>query len=167
MPNTMSIGQLAKKAEVSNRTLRYYEELGLIHPFSRGENRYRYYDDSHIERIGTIKMLQEAGFSLKEIVAALGPILDPNSHSDSRGQEVAKKIHDALTSQMEKLESRRNEIEQSISDLQNTMKHLQNCFGCKSSSKIENCAKCTHGPTEVTTIAQSMVASNHGESTNA
>ncbi len=66
-----SIGQLAKKAKVSNRTIRYYEELGLLVPKFRGSNRYRYYDESHVERLGLVKMLQESGFALKEIVAAL------------------------------------------------------------------------------------------------
>ena len=147
-----SIGQLAKAANVSNRTLRYYEEMGLLTPHSRGENRYRYYDDEHLRRLQTIKMLQDSGFALKEIVGALSPILDPQGNVTYTGQEMAKKIYQALDVQRTRLLERQKEIAHSVDDLQKIMKSLIDCFGCKISANIEECARCDKGPKEVTSL---------------
>ena len=151
-----SIGQLAKIAGVSNRTLRYYEELGLIVPKSRGENRYRYYDESHLQRLNTVKILQESGFALKEIVAALSPVLDPSGKVTYTGQEMAKKIFKALDAQRAKLIERQKEIAITVDELQKTMSTLVDCFGCKVSGNLEDCAKCGKGPLEVTGLGQQV-----------
>ena len=63
----ISIGQLAKLASVSTRTIRYYETISLIPLSKRHENNYRYYDQVHVEVLKKIKALQELGFSLDEI----------------------------------------------------------------------------------------------------
>lgn len=146
---TYSIGQLAKKANVSNRTLRYYEELGLIEPKSRGSNRYRYYDESHLQKLHTIKMLQESGFALKEVVAALCPMLDSAGKVTYAGQEIAKRIYEALHVQKAKLLERQKEMVVMVDELNKTMAHLKDCFGCTVSSSLEDCARCEKGPQEV------------------
>lgn len=151
-----SIGQLAKRANVSNRTLRYYEELGLIVPKSRGSNRYRYYDDSHMQRLGTIKMLQDSGFALKEIVAALAPIFDPGSQITYTGQEVGGKIYTALENQRNLLLERQKEISKTLEELSAMMGGLKQCFGCQISKNLENCTDCKAGPQEVRRIAQEV-----------
>ncbi len=160
---TYSIGQLAKKANVSNRTLRYYEELGLIEPKSRGSNRYRYYDESHIQRLHTIKMLQESGFALKEVVAALCPMLDPSGKITYAGQEIAKRIYETLNVQKAKLIERQQEMVLMVDELNKTLVHLKECFGCTLSASPEDCMKCEHGPSEVKRISgQISTASDNG-----
>jgi MerR family transcriptional regulator, Zn(II)-responsive regulator of zntA len=157
---SFSIGQLAKRANVSNRTLRYYEELGLITPKSRGENRYRYYDDSHLSRLNTIKMLQDAGFALKEIVAAYSPILDPNGNVTYTGQEAARKIYLALKQQREKLEEKQRELGKVVEEINGTLHHLHDCFGCKVSATLKDCSQCEVGPREVTSLANDRMNGN-------
>jgi len=156
----LSIGQLAKQANVSNRTLRYYEELGLIVPKNRGSNRYRYYDESHLQRLNTIKLLQESGFALKEICEALAPILDPSGKVTYSGQEMAKQIFKALDIQRSKLLEKQKEIGATIQELQVTMKGLMDCFGCKVSHSLEDCAKCDVGPQDVTRMARDLLNQN-------
>lgn len=63
----ISIGQLAKLANTSTRSLRFYEAQGLIKSKSRGENNYRYFEVSQITEVKRIKELQALGFSLVEI----------------------------------------------------------------------------------------------------
>jgi len=155
-----SIGQLAKTATVSNRTLRYYEELGLIVPRTRGENRYRYYDESHLHRLQTIKMLQDSGFALKEIVAALSPMLDPSGNVTPSGQDMAKKIFVALEAQKNRLLERQKEIAKTVEEIQKTMTALSDCFGCKVASSLEDCAQCKTGPGEVRYLGQDFVDKN-------
>ena len=58
--------QIAKIAEVSIETLRYYEKMGLILP-NRTENGYRIYTEDSLARLAFIKRSKEAGFTLEEI----------------------------------------------------------------------------------------------------
>jgi len=149
----LSIGQLSKLAGVSNRTLRYYEELGLIEPNTRGENRYRYYDETHLQRLNTIRSLQEGGFALKEIVSALSPALEKGA-SNPLGQEMARKVFEALALQRDRLIMRQKEISQTIEELQKMMKGFNDCFGCQESSHLSECANCSKGPSEIKGLGQ-------------
>jgi MerR family transcriptional regulator, Zn(II)-responsive regulator of zntA len=155
----ISIGELAKRANVSNRTVRYYEELGLIVPRTRGSNRYRYYDDTHIERLQLIKMLQDSGFALKEILAALCPPLDPQGKITYTGQEMAKSIFKALENQRTQLASKAEEIKKTMIAVEKTLDDLRSCFGCTRSQSLDECLNCGTGPEEVLDIARKARAS--------
>ncbi|SDG33389.1 DNA-binding transcriptional regulator, MerR family [Sinosporangium album] len=61
----MHIGELAERAGVSTRTLRYYESLGLV-TAHRAVNGYRVYGDDHLRLVQQIRALQECGFELEE-----------------------------------------------------------------------------------------------------
>ncbi|WP_304451668.1 MerR family transcriptional regulator [Nocardiopsis sp. YSL2] len=61
----MRIGELARRAGVSTRTLRYYESRGLI-PSRREVNGYRVYDDADLRLVEQIRTLQDFGFGLEE-----------------------------------------------------------------------------------------------------
>lgn len=61
------IGEAAKKGNVSRRTLRYYEKMGLIEPDFVDVNGYRYYSNETILKIPIIKYLKVMDFSLDEI----------------------------------------------------------------------------------------------------
>lgn len=63
-----SIGQIAKVTDTSTKTLRYYDQLGLVRPESVDEHtHYRYYTQEQIFRVFLVKRLQSFGFSLQEI----------------------------------------------------------------------------------------------------
>jgi DNA-binding transcriptional MerR regulator len=62
----IQIKEFSEKSGISIRMLRYLEEQGLLLPF-RGENNYRYYNESQYEIAEFIKSLQNLGFQLKEI----------------------------------------------------------------------------------------------------
>lgn len=61
----MRIGELAERAGVSTRTLRYYESRGLI-PARRAVNGYRVYGDDDLRLVEQIRTLQDFGFGLEE-----------------------------------------------------------------------------------------------------
>ncbi len=67
----LSVGQFAKLAKVSARTVRYYETFGLLPAPIRRENNYRFYDQRLLGRMDRIRELQSLGFSLEEIRDAL------------------------------------------------------------------------------------------------
>jgi DNA-binding transcriptional MerR regulator len=62
----MLIGELAERAGTSARTLRYYEEHGLVRPW-RDANGYRQYDDAELRVVREIRSRLAAGFGLDEI----------------------------------------------------------------------------------------------------
>jgi DNA-binding transcriptional MerR regulator len=61
----MRIGELAARAGVSTRTLRYYEQQGLL-PARRAANGYREYKESDVRLVAEIRALLAAGFSLDD-----------------------------------------------------------------------------------------------------
>jgi len=63
----MQIGDLAKKAGITVRSIRYYEELGLLHPGGHSAGGFRLYDTLHLKRLNVIHFLKELGLSLTEI----------------------------------------------------------------------------------------------------
>ncbi|BAL92487.1 putative MerR-family transcriptional regulator [Actinoplanes missouriensis 431] len=62
----MLIGELAERAGTSPRTLRYYEEQGLVRP-RRDANGYRQYDDAELRVVHEIRTLLADGFGLDDI----------------------------------------------------------------------------------------------------
>lgn len=68
----LSIGEFSKICEVSTKTLRYYDEIGLINPDEiNPENGYRYYSISQLKKMLFINRLKAYNFSLEEIKAIL------------------------------------------------------------------------------------------------
>ena len=68
----MRIQEAAAEVGLTPRSVRYYEEMGLLRPAARSEGDYRLYDDTDLERLRFIKGLRDdAGFSLAEIAQLL------------------------------------------------------------------------------------------------
>jgi DNA-binding transcriptional MerR regulator len=69
----LRIQEVAAETSLTARSIRYYEEVGLLEPAARSEGDYRLYDADDLERLRFIKGLRDdAGFSLAEIGQILG-----------------------------------------------------------------------------------------------
>ena len=67
-PALLRIQEVAAETGLTPRSIRYYEEMGLLEPAARSEGAYRLYDASDLERLRYIRELRdEAGFSLAQI----------------------------------------------------------------------------------------------------
>jgi DNA-binding transcriptional MerR regulator len=67
-PRLLRIQEVAAETGLTPRSIRYYEELGLLAPAARSEGAYRLYDTEDLERLRFIRGLRDdAGFSLAEI----------------------------------------------------------------------------------------------------
>jgi len=64
---TMTIGELARRANVNPRTLRYYERIGVLTPATRTPAGYRLYTEQDASRLAFIRRAQALGLSLAEI----------------------------------------------------------------------------------------------------
>ena len=61
------IGELADRVGLSLRTVRYYEEQGLLTPEKRTDGGFRLFTAAHVDRLGLIKQMKPLGFSLQEM----------------------------------------------------------------------------------------------------
>jgi len=61
-----TIKQVSKSLDIAPKTIRYYEDVGLLSPISRGVNGYRYFMPENIEELRLIKGARIAGFSIEE-----------------------------------------------------------------------------------------------------
>ena len=75
MARTWRIGEVAERTGLTRRTLRHYDDLGLLTPSERSWGDYRLYGDADLLRLLQIQNLKALGLSLAEIGAALA---DPN-----------------------------------------------------------------------------------------
>ena len=82
----MKTGDLAKIANISLRTLRYYDKIGLLKPSQIASNGYRQYNEEDLIRLQKILLLKKLGFSLEEIE---GMLLDKDpSWIDSLKEQI-------------------------------------------------------------------------------
>ncbi|MEU6345906.1 MerR family transcriptional regulator [Streptomyces sp. NPDC046977] len=100
----MKIGDLAARTGVAPRLLRYYEEVGILHPF-RGANGYRTYGEPAIDRVLQIRELLEAGLTTDMIREVL-PCLDAGKERTDTSNCPAAKDLDGLRRQLSSIERR-------------------------------------------------------------
>ncbi|MEU7140906.1 MerR family transcriptional regulator [Nocardia sp. NPDC046473] len=72
----MRIGELSKRTGVSQRSLRYYEEQGLL-TSSRSDAGQRHYSDAEVQRVSLIRQLFDAGLSSRVIATVLPCVETP------------------------------------------------------------------------------------------
>lgn len=88
MTERMQIGEVAERTGLSLRTIRYYEEVGLVTPSARSQGGFRLYVESDVARLTLVKQMKPLGFQLeemRELLAALDPNTDsPHASEDER-----------------------------------------------------------------------------------
>ena len=94
-----SIGQAARMLDVSVRTLRHYDEIGLVKPAEVGENGYRYYDREAMALLQQVLFYRELGLPLKEI----GPLLQAPETERRRALESHRHLLELKKQQLEGL----------------------------------------------------------------
>ena len=67
MSNNLTIGELAKETRLTTKTIRFYEEIGLISPATRTDNGYRSYATEMVEELRIIKTVRDLGLPIPEI----------------------------------------------------------------------------------------------------
>ncbi|MFE7901157.1 MerR family transcriptional regulator [Streptomyces sp. NPDC057424] len=63
----MQIGEVAERTGLSLRTIRHYEEVGLVIPSARSKGGFRLYTESDVERLMVIRRMKPLDFSLEEM----------------------------------------------------------------------------------------------------
>lgn len=86
----MNIGVAARASSVPAKTIRYYEEIGLIQPAARSDGNYRVYSDSEVQTLRFIRRARGLGFSVDE-VAELLDLWRDRSRSSRRVKALANR----------------------------------------------------------------------------
>lgn len=105
------IGELAKAANVSERTIDYYTKLKLIKPETRTETNYRLYSSETLNQLKRINQLKQEKYTLEEIRAKL-----EQWNKVSHEEQVTEKLS-SLEIHMQRLEREVKELEPLISNL--------------------------------------------------
>jgi DNA-binding transcriptional MerR regulator len=115
-PPLMKIGELAGRFGLNVRTLRYYEELGLLPAPARSESRYRLYSEAHVERLRFVLQAKRVGFSLEEIQRIVQ--LGERGQACSYVQETLIRHVREVEAQMAALRRRRDDLTTTVSTWQ-------------------------------------------------
>ncbi|MFE8010795.1 MerR family transcriptional regulator [Streptomyces sp. NPDC057418] len=105
----MQIGEVAARTELSLRTIRHYEETGLVIPSARSQGGFRLYTETDVQRLMVIRRMKPLGFTLDQMRELLDATdrLDNEPGLDADVREVlldrVRAYEQAATEQVDKL----------------------------------------------------------------
>ncbi|MEH3079135.1 MAG: MerR family transcriptional regulator [Quadrisphaera sp.] len=91
-PGLMTVGEMAERVALSHRTVRYYDDEGLL-PARRSPGNYRLYGEDALAKMLTIRRLKPLGFTLdemREVLALLDAVSSPTAEDDPRPRRAAR-----------------------------------------------------------------------------
>lgn len=137
----LQIGEVAERTGVTQRTLRFYEEKGLLHPPTRMEGGFRLYSEDDVRRVKHIRRLQDLlGVTLaeiKEMVEAevilreLKAQYRPESDISEKKQQLQKAIdvvtrqHDIVSQKAEQMSEMKAQLEERLRTFARWMAELE------------------------------------------
>ncbi|MGZ8177967.1 MerR family transcriptional regulator [Williamsia sp. SKLECPSW1] len=91
----MKIGEVADATELSIKTIRHYDEVGLVQPSARSAGGFRLYTQDDVDRLLTIRRMKPLGFSLDEMGEMLRAIaeLDDADATDAARDAAREVLH--------------------------------------------------------------------------
>ncbi|MCY2961276.1 MAG: MerR family transcriptional regulator [Planctomycetota bacterium] len=136
----LKIGDFARLADTNLRTLRYYEELGLLTPASRSQGGFRYYRRTDINRVQMIRDLQELGLHLDRI----RELISARAAEEPRDQFLAR-VRLALEEQDRLLSIRMAALEEQRKKVAQALHKIGECRHCVQMPRLDNnfCEPCT------------------------
>lgn len=108
---TMHIGELAERTGLSLRTIRHYDDVGILPASSRTEGGFRVYTEGDFERLMLIRRMKPLGFTLEEMQDLLGTTDALQAASDP--SEVAR-LRAALSAFRDSALERREKLMQTL-----------------------------------------------------
>lgn len=141
----IQIGELAKKARVTPRTIKHYEDKGLLKPFKKTRGGFRLYQNDKVKLVERIRQLKKAGFSLREVkeMEEIDEIVEENIFEKVDDNELNKMIK-FLQSQLIKTEERLNEtikVKKGLEGIIEFLKRRKKTQKDKGNNKVEKEAK--------------------------
>ena len=113
MAPSLTIGQAAKMSGVAAKTIRHYEQIGVLPAPRRAASGYRLYDQTGVERLRFIRRARSLGLPLQQL-KTLMDTLNGGGHPPLRPRlrALVRAQLDAVTNQITELERLRQQLEQ-------------------------------------------------------
>lgn len=150
----MRIGELAEKSGRTDRTLRFYEELGLLTPAARTKGGFRLYDDNALLRIEWISRLQDLGFSLPEVKDFL-----QNLHARPSAPAMMGDLRDFYATKLEETRAAVKRLKALELELATSLAYLHVCKSCAPTTVKTACSSCAedeHSGREAPTLVAAV-----------
>lgn len=100
---TMRIGEVAEQTSLSLRTLRHYEDVGLLPPSARTEGGFRLYTQRDVTRLLIVRRMKPLGYSLEEMRALLEVVDALADGEDDRLRTRLTEIREEAVARRERL----------------------------------------------------------------
>jgi MerR family Zn(II)-responsive transcriptional regulator of zntA len=129
----LKIGDFAKLAGTNLRTLRYYEEIGLLQPASRSSGGFRFYRPEDLDRLRMVASLQRLGLEL----ASIRELMDTRVEGRTRA-EFLSRVRRALREQANLIDERIAALTRQRAGLDTALGKLSECESCEHHPAAEN-----------------------------
>lgn len=126
--NRMRIGDLTERAGVTQRTVRYYESIGLLPSGEREGNGHHYYTEETVARLRKIDQLKKLGLSLEEIRDVIELYF-----TDTSGVQPKRKVLGVLRQHLADTDQKLEALGQFRSDLQSNIERFEQWLEAKDS----------------------------------
>jgi MerR family Zn(II)-responsive transcriptional regulator of zntA len=133
----LSSGDMARGCETTVRTVRFYEEAGLIEPVARSESGHRMYQPEQLLKLQLIMDLREAGLSLQDI-KALFELKDRCGTAEEASAEMAT----ALEAQIECMQRKISVLRRLREELASMVATIRECRTCDAPEFKAQCDGC-------------------------
>ena len=102
----LQIGEVAARTELSLRSLRHWEDVGLLRPSGRTDGGFRLYTESDVEKILVIRRMKPLGFTLEE----MGAVMRDLEALDAATAEAAAAVRRRLAVVLQEATGRREQL---------------------------------------------------------
>ncbi|MFE9703066.1 MerR family transcriptional regulator [Streptomyces sp. NPDC005930] len=106
----MQIGEVAARTELSLRTIRHYEETGLVVPSARSQGGFRLYTEADVARLMVVRRMKPLGFTLDE----MRDLLEATDRLDRAGGQLPADERERL---LERVRTYERAVRQRVADL--------------------------------------------------
>ncbi|MBK1868084.1 MerR family transcriptional regulator [Aestuariivirga sp. YIM B02566] len=110
-----TIGKLSEATDTKVQTIRYYESIGLMAPFTRTEGGHRLYDIDDRKRLTFIRHARELGFSIDAIRELLSLSDNPQT-SCERADDIASRQLDEVEQRLKRLRALQKELKRMVTE---------------------------------------------------
>ena len=139
---TLTTGEMARLSNTTLRTVRFYEEAGILSPIGRTEGGHRVFERDQLERLLLVADMREAGLSLDEIRA----VLETRASAHIGGAAATAAIQ-ILKNHIEGLKAKTAVISRLTADLEATVAAAEACLDCHDTTFPDGCKTCGRGVT--------------------
>ena len=133
----MRIGDLAKRAGTTMRTIRYYEQRGLIEPARRTKGGFRLYQEEEVHKLHLIRRLKVLDMPLAQVKAFFD-----ERHRGRTAAEIAPSLQEVLREQLQEMERRIAQYRAMQDSARETIEILDVCTHCPHEPGPDVCGQC-------------------------